>query len=233
MARRKKRRKLAGAALAAHRKKVGKRKARTTRRAGSRVAKRGGGSMARKRKHSRRRASRKRRSPVTTLRRHAVYATNRKRRRHSYRRNPGGLFGTVMKDATQGVKDAAGILVGKAATRVVSNLIPIGTNAGIVGAVKQVVVAVGVGIAAKKLVKRGEFARFVTAGGIAGALETIVKGLNIPVLSANLGGGEELISIDVPTGPGISAYPGGPTIGAYPMGDLGDGMGELGMMATM
>ena len=94
------------------------------------------------------------------------------------------------------MKDAAAIVVGKAATRVVSNLIPIGTNAGVIGAVKQVAVAVGVGFAASKLVKRGDFARFVTAGGIAGALETIVKGLNIPILSANLGDGGSYSAID-------------------------------------
>ena len=147
--------------------------------------------MAKRRKHTRKRSRRrasKRRSPVTALRRHSVYLTNRKRRHRRGRRNP-PLVGGLMKDAVQGVKDAAGILVGKAATRVVSAYIPIGTNTGVVGAVKQVVVAVGVGFAAKKLVKRGDFARFVTAGGIAGALESIVKGLNIPILSANLGDG--------------------------------------------
>lgn len=184
-----------------------------------------------KKRKPRRRAS-KRRSPVTTLRRHAVYQTNRKKRRHHYRGNPAG---GLVKNAVQGVKDAAGILVGKAATRVVSSYIPIGTNTGVVGAVKQVAVAVGVGFAAKKLVKRGDFARFVTAGGIAGALESIVKGLNIPILSANLGSGEEMAAMDFPalaTAPiGIGAYPGGPGVGAYPLGELGDGMGEVGFGA--
>jgi len=197
--------------------------------------------MAKRRKHRVRRRRGRSRSPVTTLRRRHVYLTNPKRRhrRHHYRRNPFG--GGVVKLATQGVKDAAAIVVGKAATRVVSNLIPIGTNAGVIGAVKQVAVAVGVGYAASKLVKRGDFARFVTAGGIAGALESIVKGLNIPILSANLGG-DEMAAFgptqsydETPAVRGVGAYPGSPnpSLGAYPLGDLGDGMGELGMVGTM
>lgn len=199
--------------------------------------------MAKRRKHRVRRRRGRSRSPVTTLRRRHVYATNprRKHRRHHYRRNPFG--GGVVKLAVQGVKDASAIVVGKAATRVVSNLIPIGTNAGVIGAVKQVAVAVGVGYAASKLVKRGDFARFVTAGGIAGALETIVKGLNIPILSANLGDGGEFTAIGPGAGGssfinspgGVGAYPGSMPagVGAYPLGDLGDGMGELGMMGAM
>jgi hypothetical protein len=190
------------------------------------------------RRRSRRRASR-RRSPVTALRRHSVYLTNRKRHRVRHRRNP-PLVGGLVKDTVQGLKDGAAVLIGKASTRVVSSYIPIGTNTGVVGAVKQVVVAVGVGFAAKKLVKRGDFARFVTAGGIAAALESIVKGLNIPILSANLGGGEEFGAMSTTGGsayegiaPGVAAYPGGPALSAYPMGDLGDGMGELGMMGAM
>jgi hypothetical protein len=189
------------------------------------------------RRRSRRRAS-KRRSAVTTLRRHAVYQTNRKKHRR-YHRNP-SLTGGLVKSTVQGLKDGAAVLIGKASTRVVSSYIPIGTNTGVVGAVKQVVVAVGVGFAAKKLVKRGDFARFVTAGGIAAALESIVKGLNIPILSANLGGGEEFGAMSTTGGsayegiaPGVAAYPGGPALSAYPMGDLGDGMGELGMMGAM
>lgn len=191
--------------------------------------------MAKRKRHRVRHRRGRSRSPVTALRRRHVYLTNprHKRRRHHYRRNPAG---GVVKLAVQGVKDAAAIVVGKAATRVVSNLIPIGTNAGVIGAVKQVAVAVGVGFAASKLVKRGDFARFVTAGGIAGALETIVKGLNIPILSANLGDGGSYSAIEGGGSamlPGMAAYVGSPGVGAYPLGDLGDGMGELGMMGAM
>jgi hypothetical protein len=247
MARRRKRRKLAGAALAAHRKRLGltKRKkrrsskrrrhtARTTRRAGRRVAQHGG-LMARRKRHRRnpRRRSHRRRALVRRndpgLRRH-------RRRHRRYRRNPAFSVGGVMKQATQGVKDAAAIVVGKAATRAVSNLIPIGTNTGVIGAVKQVLVAVGVGYGASKLVKRGEFARFVTAGGIAGALETIVKSLNIPIISTNLGDGAEYSAVGGGNSamlPGMSAYPLSPGVSAYPLGDYGDGMGELGMMGAM
>jgi hypothetical protein len=156
------------------------------------------------------------------------------RRRHGRRRhhrNPALSAGGIIKQATRGVKDASAIVIGKAATRVVSNFIPIGTNAGIIGAVKQVLVAVGVGYGASKLVKSGDFARFVTAGGIAGALETIVKGLNIPILSANLGDGGEYSALNA-TGTsayqGIGAYVQSPGVGAYPLGEMGDGMGELG-----
>ena len=79
----------------------------------------------------------------------------------------------------------------------------------------------------------GSSASSSSNSGIAGALESIVKGLNIPILSANLGGGEEFSALNT-TGrsayEGIGAYVQAPGVAAYPMGDLGDGMGmELGM----
>lgn len=110
----------------------------------------------------------------------------------------------------QGVKDAALILVGKAGTRAVSAMIPFGANVGIVGAVKQVAVALAVGFAAHKALG-ADAARMVVAGGIVAPLETLVKGLNIPLVSANLGDATGA------AGAGFAIQDGRDGMGAYPL----------------
>lgn len=221
--RKRKRRKLAGAALAAHLKKIGrkaKRRTGTARRAAKRAVQ-SGGSMAKRRKRRRANPKRRRRAGYIVgkarIRRRKMNPVGRRRRRRHYRRNPGAVRG-LMQIATQGVKDAAGVVIGKAATRTVSGLIPFGANTGIVGALKQVVVAVGVGYGAHRFMGK-DFARMVVAGGIAAPLETFVKSLNIPLLSPALAAGDEAYAA-------LGAYP----LAAYPralagVADVGDGMG--------
>jgi hypothetical protein len=221
--RRHKRRKLAGAALAAHLRKIGKRSKRrtgTARRAGKRVASQGG-IMA---KRKRRRANPKRR------RRHVAKAVVRRRRRHNpvirhkrrrhYRRNPaGGLVGSMMALGKQGVKDGAGVVIGKVATNTVAGLIPFGSNAGLTGAVKKVVTALAVGYGANRVMGR-EFARMVVAGGFAGVYETLLKTVSIPVIGPFIQS-----SLADPGYAALGLYPRGNGLQAYPLAGVGDGVG--------
>lgn len=199
-------RKLSGAALAAHARRAAKRATST------------GGRMAKSRK--RRRANPKRRHRGLFVARKANPGKRRRKARGLFRRNPGGAVGSLMGLGKQGLKDAAGVIVGKTATRIVSGLIPFGAATGIVGTLKQVLVAVGVGYGANRVMGR-EFARMVVAGGIAAPLETLLKGLNIPVLSPALSAGDEAYAA-------MGAYP----LAAYPAAlPAGDGYGEGSGMA--
>jgi len=151
--------------------------------------------MARKRTRKRattrrRRTSAKRRSPVTSLRRHSVYLTNPKRRRRSrpavrhhrrrrVHRNP-PLVGTVI----QGMKDAGATLVGGALARTASGLIPL-PNTGYAGIAVGIGVALGVGMAARKVVG-ADTARFVTAGAMQVPLKALITTL-VPQAGAFLG----------------------------------------------
>jgi hypothetical protein len=218
---RKRRRKLAGAALAAHLKKIGTR-AGTARHAAGRAASHGGGMAKRKRRRARANPKRRRRRHSTKLvqRRRSNPVRRIKHRRKHYRRNPGGsMVRSVIGIAKQGVKDAAGVVIGKAATRMVSGLIPFGANTGLMGAAKQVLVAVGVGYGAHRVMGK-EFARMVVAGGIAAPLETLVKGLNIPLLSPALAAGDGAYAA---LGAYPRALPAG--VGAYPLAGT-DGYGD-------
>lgn len=100
--------------------------------------------------------------------------------------------------AVQGLKDASGVLVGEAGTNIVANLIPV-SKTGITGIAVRLASALVTGFAAHKALGPS-YARFVVAGGFAAVLRPTIKGLNIPIVSSNLGG-----------------------IGAYPLAGLGDG----------
>lgn len=215
------RRKLAGAALAAHERKVGRSLTGTARHAAKRAVHRGGAMAKRKR---RRASNPKRRRRLHV--RNPVVRHKRRRRRGLFQRNPGrGAIGSVMAIGLQGVKDGAGVVIGKAATRTVAGLVPFGANTGLVGALKQVVVAIGIGYGAHKVMGK-DFARMVVAGGIAAPIESLVKSLNIPILSPALAAGDEAYAA-------LGAYPGRAGMAAYPpalmpagAGDgFGDGMG--------
>ena len=201
-------RKLSGAALAAHARRAAKRATST------------GGRMAKSRK--RRRANPKRRHRGLFVARKANPGKRRRKARGLFRRNPGGAVGSLMGLGKQGLKDAAGVVVGKAATRIVSGLIPVGVNTGIVGALKQMLSAVAVGYGAQRFMGR-EFSRMVVAGGIAAPLETLLKSFTkadgtpmIPILTTALSAGDEAYAA-------MGAYP----LAAYPAAlPAGDGYGS-------
>lgn len=170
--------------------------------------------MARRRRKSHRRRSR-RRSVAANPRRHRR-TTHRRRHSHARRRlhrNPGfstrGIVGQV-KTATV---NAAQILVGEAATNVVSSKIPFGPTTGPVALAKQVAVGAGLAVLVRRFAGERFALNFLT-GAIYAPLRAAVKSLNVPVISSGLSAYVQ----PLPTGRGISAY-------VLPSGM--NGMGEL------
>lgn len=134
-------------------------------------------------------------------------------RRRSYRRNPPigrGIIGKVM----QGVTDAALGVVGKAASRAVPSLIGL-PQGGAVGIATQAAVGIAAGMVADKV--RPGTGRAVLQGALMGPIESLVKGLNIPVISSALGDDYEGYTLAGYDDPGIAGY-----VGA---GGMGDGAG--------
>lgn len=94
-----------------------------------------------------------------------------------YRSNPG----SVVKQVVSGAKDAVFVLGGGAATRAVSNLLPLPANmkTGVPGAAVQLASALAVGMAARKFLG-ADAARMIIAGG----MQVPVKALITSVLPA-------------------------------------------------
>lgn len=154
-----------------------------------------GGAMAkkrtRKRASARRRSTAKRRSPVTTLRRHSVSQASPKRRRRrrstavvhrrrsTHRRNP-GIVGMIKQSAI----DAGATLVGGAAARMASGLLPLPKD-GLAGVGTGLGVAVLIRIAAQKVVSH-DTARFIGAGAMQVPLKSLITTF-VPQAGAFLG----------------------------------------------
>jgi hypothetical protein len=112
-----------------------------------------------------------------------------------YRSNPGGIIKQVM----QGAKDAGYVLAGGAATRAVSNIVPL-DKTGLMGTVVQLASALGVGMVARRFLG-ADAARFVIAGGMQVPVKSLVTTM-IPAAAPLLGDYDMLLSY-----PGISSYP--------------------------
>lgn len=154
----------------------------------------------------RRRSTARRRSPVTRLRRNSVYLTNprrRRRRRSSYRRNP-----PVFAALKQGAMDAGATLVGGAVARVVTGFVPL-PKTGLAGVATGLGVALGVGIAARKVVK-GDTARFIVAGAMQVPIKSLITTF-VPGAGAYLGDYDNIGAYALPSGNGMGDYltPGG------------------------
>lgn len=172
--------------------------------------------MARKRGRKRattrrRRSSAKRRSPVTSLRRHSVYLTNPRRRRRRraavasssrrrrrYHRNPG-----IVSSLKQGAMDAGATLVGGAVARVVSGFVPLPKD-GIAGVAVGLGVALGVGMAARKVVSH-DTARFITAGAMQVPIKNLITTF-VPQAGAFLGDYDSVGSYQLPASGGVGDY---------------------------
>jgi len=154
-------------------------------------------------------SSKRRRSPVTALRRRSVYVTNpRHRGRRRYRRNP-GLNGGGILSTTVGLFKASGAaLVGGAAGRMISNLIPIG-GSPIVNFAKGVLVAVAI----KKLGSRflgNDLASFAAVGAMLGPTKDLITSF-VPGATGFLGASNGALYFPRPiygNTPGLSAYSG-------------------------
>jgi hypothetical protein len=166
------------------------------------VAKRRRRTTARKAAPRRRRRSStaKRRSPITTLRRRSVYMTNPRRRRgrRRFRRNP-ALFSQLR----QGAMDAGATLVGGAVGRFATGLLPLPKD-GIAGVASSLAVALGVGIAARKVVS-ADTARFITAGAMQVPIKNLITTF-VPQAGAFLGDYDSVGSYALPNGNGMGNY---------------------------
>lgn len=160
-----------------------------------------------KRRHGSRRRGRRRGTQVIRFRRVGGSV---------YRKNPGfsvrGIFGTL-KTA---VPRAATVVVGKAATRLVANFLPL-PKEGLMNTVTQVASALLVGIAAKMVVP-GHIADDLVVGGIVAPIESLAKGL--PVIGPALGDddlvlGEYFIGGGGSAGQNVSAGAVGEDFGEY------------------
>lgn len=111
--------------------------------------------------------------------------TSRGGGRRSYRRNPPG--GDLVGKATQGAMDAGAVLVGKAATRSIPQLLSL-PQTGNTGLAVQAATAVAAGWAADRFVGP-DVGRFVLAGGLTAPMESLIIRFNVPWLSTALAGG--------------------------------------------
>lgn len=93
-------------------------------------------------------------------------------------------FNQAIKEGTQGVVDAAGVIAGKAATRIVANLVPIPKDTMMMNFIVQAGSAIVVGIVARMVVSK-DVARMMIAGGFAAPVESFAKG--IPFIGPMLG----------------------------------------------
>jgi len=174
-----------------------KRSARTT----------GGKSMARKRrkattatKRRRRRSTKAKRPGVALVRRGVkVYQGNPKKRRKSGRRRSYGRNPSILGTLKQGVVDAGYTLLGGAASRFASKVIPLSDD-GVTGIGKSVGVALAIAIASRKVVG-ADAARFITAGAMQVPLKKIAE-TYLPSVAPFLGSYGELSSYEG----GINGY---------------------------
>lgn len=175
--------------------------------------KRSGGSR------KRRRSSKRRGAGVRLVRRgQTVYQGNprrgrRGRRRRGYRGNPG-----IVAQIQQGAMDAGATLVGGAVARTVSGFVPL-SDAGIMGVAKGTLVAVGVGMAARRFLS-SDTSRFIMAGAMQVPLKNLITTF-VPQAGAFLGDYD-----------GVSAYIGEePEVSGYVsdvsgVGEMYEGVGE-------
>lgn len=199
--------------ISANKRKRAKKRRRTSSVATSRRKRKGVATMAKRgRKRSsakrrtttrrRRRSVRQHRSPVTKLRRHSVYLTNprrrRRSRRRSFRRNP-----AVFAQLKQGAMDAGATLVGGAAARMASGVLPLPKD-GLAGVASGLAVALGVGYAARKVV-RGDTARFITAGAMQVPIKALITTF-VPGAGAFLGDYDGVGTYALPAQSGVGDY---------------------------
>lgn len=162
-------------------------------------------AATRKRKSTTRRKTTTRRKPVARKRTTRRTTKRRLPRRRSgarrgrsltfrpvrgkvYTKNPRFTMRGIGRTLQQGAIDASGVVVGKAATRMVSNMIPFG-GTGAIALLKQALSAVAVGMVASRFINPS-YARFVLAGGLAAPVETFLQGL--PIIGPAISGGEQL-----------------------------------------
>jgi hypothetical protein len=129
----------------------------------------------------------------------------------------GIMFYLAPKNLMGGVIDAGEVLVGKVVVRTVPGLIGFGSS-DTIGLAIQALTAIVAGGVAHTFVNHNA-GKMVLAGGLAAPLETLIKSLNIPLISSALG--EDTVEVvqdgmggyvQIPQGMGSYVQPG---VGAY------------------
>lgn len=194
-------------------------KARPTSTAHSQARRNGGMQMAAKKKGrkpaakksapKRRRRKTARKSPVQRLGRGKVYVTNGRKRTRRYRRNPslgGGIGSTLMRAG----KDAIGVVAGVALTNLIARRIPFGEGNRAAEIGKKLVVALGLGVIAKRAVGSAMAEKLVVGGVVAVANDLLAA---VPVVGPALSGDDMIRAAS------LGAYASGPALpsgmGAY------------------
>lgn len=129
---------------------------------------------------ARRRATRRKPVRRKTRRRRSTTVTTKVRSNPPRRFTMKNIIGEVQ----QGAIDAAGVVVGKAATRIVANFVPIPKEGMMMNFVVQAGSAIAVGMVARMVVSR-DMARMIIAGGFAAPVESFARG--IPFIGPMLG----------------------------------------------
>lgn len=129
---------------------------------------------------------------------------HRSHRRRRFSHNPfrvRGMMGNVMK----GLKGGTGVVLGKAAVRALPTLVRLPT-AGVLGAAVQGLTGVILAPVVQKFLG-GEWGTAFLYGAFAAPIESLIVGMNIPLLAP---------ALSAYPGAGLSAYPGGGPLGAIP-----------------
>ena len=161
-------------------------------------------------KRRRKTVSRKRTSTRRTKRNPVANVRYRRRAvgKRRYRRNPKLSFGYFsIRTLMNGAIDGAEVVVGKSLVRTIPPMIGLPTGDA-TGLLIQAISAVLVGWAGHTLVSPNAGKMFL-AGGLSAPMESLIKQLNIPFISAGLG--EDTVEIE-----GMGGYPQITNMGAYP-----------------
>lgn len=103
-----------------------------------------------------------------------------------------------------GAVDATEVVLGKAVARIIPSFANL-PQAGAVGLAVQVGSALLAGYLARRISPNAS--KMVLAGGLAAPIESFIKGMNIPLVSAALGDEGYYAVGAYPMAPAISAYP--------------------------
>jgi hypothetical protein len=114
----------------------------------------------------------------------------------------------VVGQLMNGAVDATEVVLGKAVARAIPQLVGL-PQSGAVGLAVQVGSALLAGYLARNISPNAS--KMVLAGGLAAPIESFVKGLNIPLISAALGDEDYYAVGAYPMAPGV-----GNGVGAYP-----------------
>ncbi len=170
----------------------------------------GAATMARKRRKkgtARRRASARRKYATNAPRRRGVrrYASNpprrARRRRGGFRRNP-----PILATVKRGVVDALGVTGGKAVYNLARKNLPFQLPLpGVAGELATGLLVAGLGAFAVGMTGfvRGDLGRMVTAGLFQGVVESGLRALNVPMVTAALGSYDNYAGMN----PGLFGYP--------------------------